>query len=41
MSIVGGLDIHRIIFSFDFDHGFELRGYEEDGVLDAGSRVLF
>ena len=41
MSIVGGLDIHRIIFSSDFDHGFELRGYEEDGVLDAGSRVSF
>ena len=33
MSIVGGLDIHRIIFSSDFDHGFELRGYEEDALL--------
>jgi len=36
MPIVGGLDIHRIILSLGLDHGLELRGCDEDGVLDAG-----
>ena len=35
MPIVGGLDIHRIILSPDFDHGLDLRGYDEDSVPDA------
>ncbi len=36
MPIVGGLDIHRIILSPDFDHDLDLRGYDEGGVPDAG-----
>ncbi len=35
VAIVGGFDIHRIILSPDFDHGLDLRGYDEDGVPDA------
>jgi hypothetical protein len=35
-SIVGGLDIHRIILSPDLDHGLDLCECVVDGVLDAG-----